>query len=86
MKLSKHAEGAAKDVTSHLKITPGKKQMDQIARIIEKAIVEAVVEHRTKCADVVVKAGSEDTDLAHAIRDKIRRKTDVLIANLSAMR
>lgn len=86
MKLRKRSENAAQGVVDQLKISPSKKQMEKIIRVIEQAIAEAVVEQRAKCENVVAKRGANDSDLAHEITREIRRKTDALVANLSAMR
>ena len=86
MKLSKYAENAVDAVAVELKLKLNKKQKEQAVRLVEKAIVDAVVEHRGRCAGVASKVLPKDSDKADAISRAIRRKTHVLIANLSAMR
>lgn len=63
---------------------PGKAA--EIAKIIEKAIIESARVAHESCAKLVVECCPEDRDLAHKINDRIHKKRDALIANLHGLR
>ena len=58
---------------------------EEIENILQ-AIIDAVLEERSRCATVVKTICSADKDLAHKIADEIRRNEEALIANLSSLR
>ena len=86
MKLRDYAEKAAKNVFSALGQSPTANQNNKVAKAIEDALIQAVLETKTKCCDVAMAHSSEEKDLAHKISDQIEKETDVLIANLSSLR
>ena len=61
-------------------------QSDNIAWIVEKALLTVLREAREGCVDVVNVCCSPDRDLAHKIADELRMKEKALIANLSSLR
>lgn len=58
----------------------------EVADAIEQTIINALLEERHRCADVVLKCCPEDQDQAHKISEEIRRVNTALIANLGALR
>ncbi len=86
MNLKDHAKDAAQAVTDRLRLTLTEEQTEEVARLIEKTIIHAVVDEHKKCATVAKECCSGDPALASEIDRKIDSKTQVLIANLSAMR
>ncbi len=80
------ARTVATAVCQALGVDPSRKTYDKVADVIECALMDAVVEDLEHCADVAVKCGSADRDLAYKIASEIRRKQTALIANLSSMR
>ena len=61
-------------------------QHTQVAKIIEDAIIKAVLEERERCVTVANKCCPEDQDRAHKISEAIRRAEGALVANLQGMR
>jgi hypothetical protein len=86
MKLNEHADKAAQDVFKVLGATPNEKQAKDVAAAIEKAVIGAVLDEATRCANVAMACCANERDIAHKIEAEIRRTNDVLIANLSSMR
>lgn len=64
----------------------GTGKSEEVSQIVEKALVAAVEDTRTRCVDVVHGCCEEDQDLAHKIAREIELKETALIANLSGMR
>ncbi len=86
MSITDHAETAVNDIAEALGSTPSEDLAKDMNRIILQAIIDAVLEERSRCATVVKTICSADKDLAHKIADEIRRNEEALIANLSSMR
>jgi hypothetical protein len=86
MKLRDHADQAAKDVFGKLGMSPSDEQAQEVGDIIEKAVIEAVVETRNRCANAAMQRSEAEKDLAHKIAQEIRQSSEVLIANLSSLR
>jgi hypothetical protein len=86
MKLKEHASKAAKNVFGILGASPTEDQAREISSAIEKAVIAAVLEEASRCAEVAKSCCSADRDMAHKITEEIRHANDVLIANLSSMR
>jgi hypothetical protein len=84
--LRERAEETCKEVLGILDGTGGGGNSKKIAGAIEKAIINALLEERHRCANVALKCCSEDEDKAHKIDEEIRRVNTALIANLSSMR
>ena len=62
------------------------KQAEQVREIVEKAVVRGLLEGQHRAVDAALMYPEADQDLAHKIAAEIRRKNDLLIANLSSMR
>ncbi len=86
MKLTEHAQKAAEDVLNLLGATPDDQQSKNVSAAIEKAVIAAVLEEASRCANVARACCANDRDMAHKIETEIRRANDILITNLSSMR
>jgi antitoxin component of RelBE/YafQ-DinJ toxin-antitoxin module len=86
MKLREHAEQAATEIFQNLGLSPSEEQVQEIGDIIEKTVIEAVVETRNRCATAAMHRSETKQDLAHKIAQEIRQSSEILIANLSSLR
>jgi hypothetical protein len=86
MKFSDHADQAVKSIAEVLGVMPSEDQARNINHIIQTAIINAVLDERSRCATVAMNVCEADQDLAHKISAEIRRTNEALIANLSSMR
>ncbi len=80
------ANQAVDDVNAILKSKFTKEQEEQVAAIIEKAVIKALLEGQHRAVDAALKHTETEQDIAHKIANSIRRKNDLLIANLSSLR
>lgn len=80
MKSRDRADSVAKSIFSVLKISPDDDQAKHAADVIEKAIIDLVLEERQRCVSVAVAHGTPDADRASKIADAIRRAEDSEIA------
>ena len=58
----------------------------EIADALERAIINALLEERQRCADVALKHCGDDRNKGQTIVEEINRTNTALIANLSSMR
>ncbi len=86
MNFKTRAAGIAKKVCQILDTAPSAAARNEVAELIERALMDAALEDSEECAKVAMVCCSADRDLAHKIADEIRRKNVALIANLSSMR
>lgn len=86
MSITSHTETAVNKIAEALGAMPSEDQAKDINRIIQQAIINAVLEEGSRCATVAATVCSPDKDLAHKIADEIRLNEKALIANLSSMR
>jgi hypothetical protein len=84
MKLRERAGRVAKSVFSALQTTPDADQVTAATDIIEKAIIDVVLEERQRCAGVAVAHGTPDADRASKIAEAIRRAEDAEITGSAA--
>lgn len=75
-------KGIDKLLVTHL--TPD--QFKEVERIIETAVIKALLEGQHRAVDAALQAPEADQDVAHKIATAIRLKNDALIANLSSLR
>jgi hypothetical protein len=61
-------------------------QSNKIAKLIEDAVVKALLEGQHRAVDAALKCPEADQDMAHKIATEIRHKNDVLIVNLTSLR
>ncbi|MDH5489407.1 MAG: hypothetical protein OEX17_05690 [Rhodospirillaceae bacterium] len=58
----------------------------EVAKAVEKAIIDALLEERERCATVAFECLPEDQDRAHKVAEEVRRIRDALVTNLTSMR
>ncbi len=75
-------KGIDKLLVTHL--TP--EQFKEVERIIETAVIKALLEGQHRAVDAALQAPEADQDVAHKIATAIRLKNDALIVNLSSLR
>ena len=80
MKLRERADLVANSIFSTMHTSPDADLAKQVADVIEKAIIDVVLEERQRCANVAVGHGTPDADLANKIAEDIRRARDAEIA------
>jgi hypothetical protein len=61
-------------------------QSEQIARIIEQAVIKGLLEGQHRAVDACINASEAEQDTAHKIATAIRLSNDALIANLASLR
>jgi hypothetical protein len=86
MDVRRRAEKTAQAVSQILPEKPPPDLQQRIAEVIERTLLDAVVENGEQCVKLAMKCCSADRDLAHKIAEQIRRSHAVLIANLTSMR
>lgn len=86
MSLRDRAEHTTKALADVLQQGIDDAQQPQVVKIIEEAIIRAVLEERERCVTVANKCCPEDKDRAHKIAEQIRRAEGALVANLQGMR
>ena len=86
MSITDRAETAVNEIAEAMGVTPSGDQAKDMNRIVQQAIIDAVLEERSRCTKAVDTVCSADRDLAHKIADEIRRNEEALIANLSSLR
>ncbi len=74
------------DAIGELEGTLSGDQTDKVAKVIEAAIIRGLLEGQHRAVDACNEFGEAEQDVAHKIATAIRRKNDVLIANLSSLR
>ncbi len=86
MNMRERASRAADGVCQLLAAAPDEKQAKGITDVIDREIIDAVLEESQRCVSVVKECCSPDLDSAHKIRQGIERSKTALIANLSSLR
>jgi hypothetical protein len=61
-------------------------QADAVARIVERAVIKALLEGQHRAVDACLQLPEEEQDKAHKLRIAIRQSNDALIANLTSLR
>ena len=84
MKLRERADRVAKSIFSALQMSPDADRAKEATDVIEKAIIDVVLEERQRCVNVVVAHGTPDADRASKIAAAIRRAEDAEIAGSAA--
>jgi hypothetical protein len=84
MKLRERADRIAKSIFSVLQTSPNADRAKEATDVIEKAIIDVVLEERQRCASVAVAHGTPDADRASKIAEAIRRAEDAEISGRAA--
>jgi hypothetical protein len=61
-------------------------QTDAVAKVIESAVIQGVLEGQHRAVDACNNCLEAEQDIAHKIATAIRQKNDALIVNLSSLR
>ena len=80
------AEEATTKINKLLTSKLDDKQQSDVANIVERAVIQAVLESQHRAVDAALRCPEADQDLAHKIATAIRQKNDILIVNLSSQR
>jgi len=84
--LRERAEEAKQKIQDVLDISCGSHD-EAVIKTIEKAIIEALLEERERCAAVAYNhVCAEDRDRAHKLSEEIKRVRTALSANLESLR
>jgi hypothetical protein len=86
MKIRETAEHDARGVVNVLGISPDPDQPRKVAAIVEKAIINTVLETKRPGPGVAVECCSPGKTLAHKISKDQRLATEALIGNLVGLR
>ncbi len=84
MTLRERAESVAKSVFRALQASPNDDRAKAATDVIEKAIINIVLEERQRCAGVAIAHGTPDADRANKIAEEIRRAEDAMVAGSAA--
>ena len=80
------SEEAAQAILGALENSPSEAKTKEVVAVIEKAMVDALVEANQRCTQAAMQCCSADRDMAHKVSAEIERSHKALIANLSGMR
>ncbi len=86
MTINDRAAKAVEEIAKALDVQPSDAQAKSVDDIVQQAVINAVLEERSRCATVATNVCTADQDLAHKILAEIRADEAALIANLSALR
>ncbi|NRA87019.1 MAG: hypothetical protein HRU28_06410 [Rhizobiales bacterium] len=85
-KFQQISDAAAHKINHLLKDTLTDTQEDEVSRIVERAVIKAILEGQHRAVDAALRCPEADQDVAHKIASEIRRKNDALIVNLCSQR
>ncbi len=86
MTINDRAAKAVEEIAKALDVQPSDAQAKSVDDIVQQAVINAVLEERSRCATVATNVCTAHQDLAHKILAEIRADEAALIANLSALR
>ncbi len=79
MKLRERADRVAESIFSTMQTSPDADLAKEVTDVIEKAIIDVVLDERLRCANVAAAHGMPDADRASKIAAAIRRAEDAEI-------
>ncbi len=74
------------DAVAELQGVISAEQTEKVAKVIEAAIIRGMLEGQHRAVDACIYHSEAEQDMAHKIATAIRKKNDMLIANLSSLR
>jgi hypothetical protein len=74
------------DAMGKLEGTVSPEKTDEVATVIEAAVIRGMLEGQHRAVDACNECGEAEQDTAHKIATAIREKNDLLIVNLSSLR
>jgi hypothetical protein len=85
-RLKQIADEATAGINALLDVPFRPEQAEKSARIIEEAVIKALLEGQHRAVDAAIRCSEAEQDLAHKIASAIRQSNDALIANLTSLR
>lgn len=86
MSLNLLADNAVAKISSALEGRLSDQEIEQLSKIVEGALVEAVNESTKRFNSAAVVCCGPDADMAHKIAEDVERARHALMANLASMR
>lgn len=83
--LRERAEVTAEEIRGILNLSPDD-HPKEIVDAIEQSIINALVEERYRCADMIVADSAHQTAAAQRMADEVRQVKSVLLTRLSSLR
>ncbi len=84
--LTEIAEEATTGINGLLMNKLTDEQSEQVAGIVEKAVIKALLEGQHRAVDAARRCAAHNEEEAQRYADAIRRENDMIIANLSSLR
>ena len=84
MTLRERADRVAESIFLALQTSPDADRAKEVTDVIEKTIIDVVLEERQRCANIAVAHGTPDADRASKIAAAIRRAEDAEITGRAA--
>lgn len=85
-KLKRISEDASNEIKKLLPQSLSEADTAQLEVIVEKAVIKGLLEGQHRAVDAAIHCPEAEQDIAHKVASAIRRKNDLLIANLASMR
>ena len=86
MDLTERAKRVVDLATGEAGIAMDDSQQTHLQKIVEQAIIYAILESSVKSRNAIIECCSADADMAQKLTRRVDREHDALIANLSGMR
>ncbi len=86
MNISENAKSTSSAVCALLGVDAGEERLREVSRVIERSMINAVLNEAERYSHVVLNCCSADLDMAHKLTKEIRASNQALMANLSSMR
>jgi hypothetical protein len=84
--LKRIAQEAMEGINAVLDTPLREEQSDAVGKIVEQAVIKALLEGQHRAVDACLELPEEEQDKAHKLRITIRQSNDALIANLTSLR
>ena len=86
MNIRERAQSAAAGVIETLAASPTEAQTKKVTQLIERVVIDAMIEEGKRCAGVARECGVPDREVARRVAREIQLSNKALIANLSSLR
>ena len=86
MRFKDRAKNVVNDICVSLGAEPDDQQAKIMADIVEKALLQVVLDERENFMGAALNVCSPDKDRAHKFESEMKRQHEALIANLQGMR
>lgn len=85
MSFTKTAKNTAEELLGKMGVGANQQQKEEMAKVIEKALIKAALEEQQRCVHSVNICCSADQDTAHKIARRIKEHETSVIANLKGL-